>query len=801
MPLPSRPSSRLLDGLGGLTADEIAARVAAGQVNKVDDSSSRSLGEIVRDNVLTRFNAIVAALAVVIIVVGELRDALFALVMVSNAVIGIAQELRSKATLDRLSLVAASNIRVMRDGAETEIARDRIVLDEVVILAPGDQVVVDGPVLTADELSIDESLLTGEADAVHKSRDDGVLSGSFVVAGNGLMRAEAIGDDSYAATLAREAKKFRRPKSELERGIDLILRVVTWLIVPTGIGLFLAQHYGENDPIRLSLVGTVAGVVALVPQGLVLLLSMAQAVAVIRLGRQHVLVQQLQAVETLARVTLLATDKTGTLTTGAVDVEDIEVWDDDVDDALAAMAATDERPDPTMAAIAAARPHDPGWAAVERIPFASAYKYSAVAYGPSGAWYLGAPEVLLGADSEQLARAQALAADGRRVLVVGRTSTLAPAGVVPDDLVPAGLVVCTDEVRDDAAETIAYFGREQVVTKVISGDNPRTVAAIAARCGVPNADRWVDARDLPDVEDGEALADRAAEVAVFGRVTPEVKRSLVRVAQARGEVVAMTGDGVNDTLALKDADLGIAMGAGTSAAKAVAEVVLLDNRFSTLPGVVAEGRRVIANIERVARLFLTKTVWAATIAVIVGLATTSYPLLPRQLTVIDSLTIGIPGFVLSFQPSHEPARTGFIPKVLRFSVPVGLIMGIAAMVAFSVTRSSLVGADRTAAQSIATLVLSALGLIALAELMRPMDRLRLTLLAALVAGLVAAFTVPPIADFFVLEIPGAGADAVAAVTIVAGGAAIVAMVRHEELTTRRLAAIGERIRSRTRQNA
>jgi cation-transporting ATPase E len=335
--------------------------------------------------------------------------------------------------------------------------------------------------------------------------------------------------------------------------------------------------------------------------------------------------------------------------------------------------------------------------------------------------------------------------------------------------------VCADEIRPDAADTIAYFGRERVVTKVISGDNPRTVAAIARRCGVPSADRWVDARDLPT---DERLGERAEKVAVFGRVTPDVKRSLVQAAQARGEVVAMTGDGVNDTLALKDADLGIAMGTGTSAARSVAEIVLLDNRFATLPGVVAEGRRVIANIERVARLFVTKTVWAATFAVIVGVATMSYPILPRQLTVIDSLTIGIPGFILSFRPSHEPARPGFIRRVMRFSAPVGVVTGVVGMATFAIARSTMIGLDRAGAQSITTLVLTGLGLVALHELAAPLDRIDVALLVGLTLLACLAFTVPFFADFFLLELPGTTDGILAAVAIVAGGAMIIAANRN-----------------------
>jgi cation-transporting P-type ATPase E len=778
----------------GLSTAEVALRVADGRVNRVDDSSSRSLRDIIRSNVFTRFNALITGLTAVVLVVGEPRDALFALVMVFNALIGIAQELRSKRTLDRLSVVAAPRLTVIRDGVRAVVDRDAVVMDDVVVLAPGDQLVVDGSIIETDQLSIDESLLTGEADAVMKASGDAALSGSFVVAGSGLLRTTAVGDEAYAAKLTREAKAFRRPRSELERGIDLILRIVTWLIVPAAIGLFLAQRYGGQDSVSQALIGTVAGLVALVPQGLVLLLSMAQAVAVIRLGRVNVLVQQLEAVETLARVTLLATDKTGTLTTGSVVLDEVHVLDAalPVDAALGALAAADPHPDATMTAIGAARPDHPGWDVRSRIPFASAYKYSAVDFHPEGAWYLGAPEVLLDERSTALETAQARADDGMRVLVVGKAAELHPAGTVPPDLVPAALVVCADEIRPDATDTIAYFTSEQVTVKVISGDNPRTVAAIAARCGVPAADQLVDARTLS--EDASALAAQAGSIAVFGRVTPDTKRRLVRAAQSRGEVVAMTGDGVNDTLALKDADLGIAMGAGTAAAKSVAELVLLDNRFATLPGVVAEGRRVIANIERVARLFVTKTVWAATLAVIIGVFTMSYPLIPRQLTVVDALTIGIPGFVLSFEPSHEPARPGFLRRVVRFCVPVGIVIGVVAMAVFGILRGTAVGADRPAAQSGVTMVLTALGLVALHELMRPLDRRRTVLLVVLVAMAVGAFLIPFVADFFSLQIPSARQFVPILAGALAGAVGVVLVARNQDRIADTAVAIWHRAR-------
>ena len=745
----------------GLSAAEVAQRTTAGRVNRTDDRSSRTVGEIIRANVFTRFNAVIAALMGVVLALGEWRDALFGFVMIANIAIGVVQEWRAKTTLDRLSLVSAPKVAVWRDGTRHELASEGLVVDDVFELAPGDQIVVDGEVLDSDSLSVDESLLTGESDAIEKTEGDDVKSGSFVTAGGGVARATAVGDDSYAARLTAEAKKFRSPKSETAKGIDRILGFITWAIVPAAVMLYFGQRAAEDESVHDTLVGVVAGVVALVPQGLVLLLSMAQAVAVIRLGRKQVLVQKLQAVETLARVTVLASDKTGTLTTGAVTLEKIEALDGHGDGdgdgrglevALAAVAAADEYPNATMRAIQTAHPDDPGWLVVGRVAFDSTHKYSAVEFDPGGAWYVGAPEVLLPPDHREASRVQDLAQDGLRVLLLASAGAIPAARALPDDLAAAALVLFTDEVRPDAAATVDYFLRENVRPKVISGDNPVTVSAIARRCNVPGADRYVDARDLP--EEPAALAEIAATTAVFGRVTPEAKRALLHALQARDEVVAMTGDGVNDTLALKDADLGIAMGSGTPAAKSVSDLVLLDNRFATLPSVVAEGRRVIANIERVARLFLTKTAWAALLAVLTGILQTRYPLRPRHLTVVDALTIGIPGFVLSFQASREPVRRGFIRRVLRFSIPAGLVTGMATMTVYELGNGWL---DLTIehAQSGAALTLVALGLWVLYELARPLDRIRLVLIVVLVAMAVGAFTIPFVADFFLLEIPPA----------------------------------------------
>jgi magnesium-transporting ATPase (P-type) len=752
----------------GLTSAEVASRVADGRVNRTDDRSSRTVGEIIRANVLTRFNAVIAALMAIVLALGEWRDALFGFVMILNLVIGIVQEWRAKATLDRLSLLSAPTVVVWRDGSRQHIASGELVTDDVFELAPGDQVVVDGVVLRSDRLSVDESLLTGESTSVDKAEGDEVMSGSFATAGGGVARATAVGAESYAARLTAQAKRFRAPKSETAKGIDRILRFVTWAIGPAAVMLYFGQRASEDESLRQTLLGVVAGVVALVPQGLVLLLSMAQTVAVIRLGRRRVLVQRLQAVETLARVTVLASDKTGTLTTGAVNLDSVEALqrsDGHVEQALAAVAAADEFPNATMLAVQVSHARDPGWVVRDRIPFDSAHKYSAVEFDRGGVWYLGAPDVLLAVGDEHLRRADGLAAEGYRLLVLAHASAMPAAAGLPDDLSAVALLQFSDEVRPDAAQTVDYFLREHVRLKVISGDNPITVSVIARRCHVPDADRYVDARLLPG--EPEALGHVADVTAVFGRVTPETKRTLLHTLQAHGEVVAMTGDGVNDTLALKDADLGIAMGAGTPAAKAVSDIVLLDNRFATLPAVVAEGRRVIANIERVARLFLTKTAWAGVLAVLTGVLLTRYPLRPRHLTVVDALTIGIPGFVLSFQPSHDPVRPGFIRRVLRFSIPAGVISGVATMAVFEIGLGPL-DLSLAEAQSGAALTLVVVGLWVLFELGRPLDIVRTVLIGVLAVMAVGAFTIPFIAEFFLLEVPPADFGGwIAAIVVIA----------------------------------
>ena len=755
----------------GLTSAEVRERVAAGKVNVVETRGSRSVADILRSNLLTRFNAIMSVMLVIVLVFGHLPDALFGFVMIANAVIGIVQELRAKRTLDRLSVLVEPNVTVIRDGQPSEVPIDEVVLDDVVELSPGDQVPADGTVLASGSVQVDESLITGEADPLHKNPGDSILSGSFVVAGSVTIRTTAVGDDAYAQHLAAEAKKFALTKSALQQGIDQILRVVTWLLVPIGALLFWSQMQTDRS-LGEALVSTVAGVVGMVPQGLVLLVSMASAVAVIRLGQRNALVQELPAVETLARVDIVCVDKTGTLTTGLIRHRETVVLSErdpaDLAGAVAAIAAADPHPNPTMQGVAEAFPDDPGWSVERFVPFSSERKFSAVRFADGCSWVIGAPEIVLeGREPDLAKRLDEVAATGQRVLLVAATE--APLqnddGTLPDRLEPVGYLTFAEEIRSDASDTISYFVEQNVSPKVISGDAALTVGAIAGAVGVPNADRALDAWDLPDSDTPE-FAHVVNDASVFGRVIPDQKRHMVTAMQDAGHTVAMTGDGVNDVLALKGADIGIAMGSGSPATRAVAQIVLLDNRFASLPYVVAEGRRVIANMERVASLFVTKTVYAAILAVAIGFVGWAFPLLPRHLTLIGSLTIGIPAFFLSFEATDEPVRPGAFSRIMRFAVPAGIVAATAAYGVYSAARA--IEGDLTIARSATTITMVLVGMWILVELVTPLTPSRLALVGAMMASFALTLIVPLGRTFFDLVIPPLDIiGVIAAATIVA----------------------------------
>ena len=767
----------------GLTASEVAERRADGRTNDVPNPTSRTVAQIVRANVFTPFNALLGVLLVVIIAIGEYRDALFGIVLVANALIGIIQELRAKRSLDRLAVLNQPTSLVRRDGQDSAVPSSELVADDVIVLTLGDQIAVDGAVLGAAGLEIDESLLTGEADPVVKQPGDTVMSGSFVVAGNGTIRATAVGSEAYAYKLSSDARRFSLVKSELRSGIDKVIKLVSILMVPTAILLVTAQldtHEGVVEAIQAS----VAGLVAMVPEGLVLLTSIAFAVGATRLASKKVLTQELAAIEGLARVDVICLDKTGTLTEGSLSLGTIEHLgghgpdgpNGEVDAAavLGAIGASDDHPNPSLAAIVAEFPAPEGWVLTEAVPFSSARKWSAAAFEGQGAWYLGAPDILLdraepgpGVDAARQ-RLDHYAQRGRRVLLLAA----APAGLAGEELtaglLPTALVVLDEQIREAAPDTIAYFGQQGVTVKVISGDSPVTVGAVARRVGVPGADDPVDARTLP--EEQEALADVLETHSVFGRVTPHQKRAMVHALQSRGHTVAMTGDGVNDTLALKDADIGVAMGSGSAAARSVARFVLLANDFSVFPSVVAEGRRVIANVERVANLFLTKTFYAMLLALATGVGRLPFPFIPRHFTLISALTIGIPGFFLALAPNPRRARSGFLPRVLRFAIPAGLVAAATTFASFQMARAQD-DVDAVQARTIAVITLFLVAMWVLVILSRPLNVWRIGLIVAMVALFVGALTIPWFADYLDLDLPSA-VVVEAAIGIAAIGAAV-----------------------------
>ncbi|MEU5137779.1 HAD-IC family P-type ATPase [Streptomyces californicus] len=763
----------------GLTTAEVAERVARGEVNDVPVRSSRSVVEIVRANVFTRFNLIIGVLWVIMLFVAPIQDSLFGFVIVANTGIGIIQEWRAKKTLDSLAVIGEAKPTVRRDGTASEISTSEIVLGDLVELGPGDKVVVDGTVAEADSLEIDESLLTGEADPVIKRAGDQVMSGSFVVAGGGAFTATKVGREAYAAQLAEEASRFTLVHSELRSGISTILKYVTWMMVPTAIGLIISQLVVKDNNFKESVARTVGGIVPMIPEGLVLLTSVAFAIGVVRLGRKQCLVQELPAIEGLARVDVVCLDKTGTLTEGGMDVSEVRPLNGSdeayVQRVLRAFGSSDPRPNASLQAIIDAYPADGGdgdtagagradggdagsWTVTDAMPFSSARKYSGAAFteadGTASAWLLGAPDVLLSEGDPALKQIERLNEQGLRVLLLARV----PGGALDApgaaaEAVPTALVVLEQRLRPDAGDTLAYFADQNVATKVISGDNAVSVGAVAGKLGLAGAENTLDARRLPS--DPDEMATAMERNAVFGRVTPQQKRDMVAALQSRGHTVAMTGDGVNDVLALKDADIGVSMGSGSEATRAVAQIVLLNNSFATLPSVVAEGRRVIGNITRVATLFLTKTVYSVLLAILVVCTQVEYPFLPRHLTLLSTLTIGVPAFFLALAPNKERAQPNFVRRVMRYAIPSGAIAAASTFVTYLLARHHYSGAGALEAEtSAATLTLFLVSMYVLAIIARPYTWWRVALVAAMGLGFLIVLVVPWLQDFFALKLVG-----------------------------------------------
>ena len=802
-------------GATGLTPKEVVQRIESGQSNAVKTSTSRSVQDIVRANVFTLFNGIIFAAMVLVLITGSWRDAVFGFVIIINTGIGIVTELRAKRTLDKLSILVASEFLVHRDGRDVEVPHNEIVLDDLLWIRAGEQVPADGQIIQTWGLELDESMLTGESRTVRHKVGEQVYSGATAVSGMALVKVNAVGSHSYAATLTAQAKVYKKTVSDLNKGINTILKFMTFLVVPLCILLILSQIHTvggwgtalSTGEWRQAVVSAVAGVVGMIPEGLVLLTSLNFAVAAMRLARHNTLVQELESVETLARVDALNLDKTGTITDGGIAFNRLVMLDSA--NAAAEQAATqalydccnEEQPNGTgQAVLAGLKAQGYGAGAVEsRVPFSSARKWSAVRKSGE-TWYMGAPEVIISAlegdYSSVLQQVNEYADDGNRVLLVARsTAPLSSRSGLRDAVEganvsdgpqldvqaePVALVLCSEKIREDAERTLAWFREQGVRCRVISGDNPVTVGAIARRVKLTGDHEPVamDARELP--EDVNELARVLENVDVLGRVLPDQKKAIVQALHTQNHVVAMTGDGVNDALAIKEADLGIAMGNAAPATKAVAQVVLVDSKFSHLPDVVARGRQVMANMERVASLFLVKTVYSALISLGVVLTQIPYPYLPRHITYIGALTIGMPAFILALAPNTRRYIPGFLKRVVTFALPGGIATALSVLLAawvlppvmgWNVTGDA---ADLSALRATSAIILFAMGVFVLARVARPLNGWRGVLVAVFAAaGVIGAF-VPFVANFFALILP-TGATMVATLIALAGSALIFAL--------------------------
>ena len=633
-------------------------------------TTSRTISQIVRAHTLTYFNLLNVILAGFIILSGQYKNMLFMGIVISNSLIGIIQECKVKSLIDKLSVITATKARKLAaDGTITEIPIESLAVSDTIHIMTGDQIVADGEVLTSDGLEVNESHLTGESIPVFKKPGDFLYSGSFIVAGSGTAKVLKSVEDSYAAELTKKAQTKRRATSEMQDAIKRIIRYVSFAIVPIGAALFCIQYFRANDTLSNALVSTVAGVLGMIPEGLVLLTSVSFILGVGRLARKKALVQEMEAIEALARVDVLCLDKTGTITTGELTVDEVIPFGVDkemIHDIMGTLVYAFTETNATSTALQAFFKETDTYSVTDSVPFSSRRKFMGI-QTKDKCFLLGAPDYLT-KDDEILKKAATYSNEGLRVLLLGSCQKLYKDAKEIEEFTPLSLIVLSDCVKEDALDTFAFFAKQGVAVKVISGDDPVTVSYIARLAGIPGADAYIDAGTLPD--DIDELCKIAPKYSVFGRVTPEKKQTLVHA----GHVVGMVGDGINDVLALKDADCGIAMANGADAAKQCAHIVLMDSNFASMENIVKEGRTTIANIERVSALYLTKTIYSVLLCTIFIIIGKSYPFIPIQLSLIGATAIGIPSFFLALEKHEEPTTTGFLRHVLRISLPAALIL-------------------------------------------------------------------------------------------------------------------------------
>ena len=718
----------------GLSAEQVKERFACHADNYKVESSTMSVSDIVKSNVFTYFNLVFAVIAVLLSIVGAWRDMLFLPIIVANTCIGIVQEIHSKKVLDKLSILNAPQSVVIRDGKKAKISADKLVLDDVVEFTAGSQIPADAKVIDG-ELQVNESLITGESDEITKRAGDQLLSGSFVVSGKAYARLEKVGKDSYISKLTLQATKSKKgEQSEMIRSLDYLIMVMGIIIIPIGIALFVQSFIYNEGTLHDSITGMVAAIIGMIPEGLYLLSSVAMAVSSVRLAQKKVLIHDMKCIETLARVNVLCVDKTGTITEPGMHVYEVELLDGVDEDAttkiLADVVRAQNRDNATMEALQAHFTENGGMHAKEVFSFSSETKFSGAIMEDGKSYVIGAPEFVLRSQFEEYQEQIAeYSSKGYRVLVFGEYEGTLTKKPLTEPVVPMGFVMLANPIRKGAKETFTYFAENEVEIKVISGDNPLTVSVIAKEAGIANAERYVDASVLKTKSD---YYNAVEEYTVFGRVTPNQKRMLVQALKAHKKTVAMTGDGVNDVLALKDADCSVAMASGSDAASNVSQLVLLDSDFSRMPSVVAEGRRVVNNIERTAALYIVKNIFSMLLAVFSVILLLDYPLEPTQVSLISMFTIGIPSFILALEPNKNPIRGHFLTNVLVKALPAGLtdFIVVSGLVIFCREFS----VDLDCLSTSCTILVAIVGFMILYRIAKPMNVGHIIMMIGVIAG-------------------------------------------------------------------
>ena len=659
----------------GLSSAEVEDRIRMDRTNHMNTSASKSVSDIVKEHSLTYFNFLNLFLAVLVALTGQFNNMTFMCVILINTAIGIVQELKVKKLIDQISVMTAARTRVIREGVTKEIDVSDVVIDDVILVESGEQVCADCRLLDATGIEVNESMLTGESRPVKKQAGEELMSGSYLVSGSGVAKVFHVGENNYAATLAKKAKIKKRASSQMQEIIKKIIKIDGVLLIPVGILLYLSQR-GIAETTSDAVVNTVAGVIGMIPEGLVLLTSVSFVLGVGRLARKKALVQEMEAIEALARVNVLCLDKTGTITTGKLDVVDVvpvqeEQSPEEITTIMGELTWAFDDVNSTQDALRKKFKKIGKWKAEEKIPFSSDRKYRAAFFEEHGGYALGAPEFLVPENTQLMERVNQYSAEGMRVLLLA-SATLKAEEMKLEEVKPLGLIIIEDQIRPEAKDTFAYFREQKVAIKVLSGDNPVTVSQIAGKAGLEGADKYLDARNLP--EDFEELREVVEKYAVFGRVRPEQKQNIIKACQANGKVAGMVGDGVNDVLALKDADCGIAMAAGSDAAKQVAHIVLLDSNFASMTNIVGEGRTIISNIEKVSSLYLTKTIYSVLLCLIFIFWQKEYPFIPIQLSWISGVAIGVPSFLLTLEQNQNSISEGFLRHVMRVALPAALTM-------------------------------------------------------------------------------------------------------------------------------